>query len=539
MVNSRALLLFACTAAAGVSCKPKIVWGPCDDVEFAKAPLPVQCGSIPVPYDYTSPNSSTFDLEIVRIPAATNNSRGSILHNFGGPGAEARQTLALALGPLLQQLSGGEYDLVAFDPRGTGKTIPFNCVNNTALETEMLMGSLISVDSRENMGRMWARGGVNSYICQTDPNGVGQFVGTAFTARDFIRVVDALGEDSMLRYWGFSYGTTLGATLASMFPERVDRMIIDGVQNPHEYYHAFADFEEWSDTDEALRTMFRACIAAGPEACPLASHRMSAEELETETYTILDDLQINPIALGGLILDHFLAKAFIAEGLKAQTSWPGTTAIIDALFRHDLVTLNALFMAIAEEQAIDRPIQALESLWSIHCGDREPRAKSLADIQPAFEKLQNTSKLVGAAFAPRTAICARWPFEAKERVSGDFQAKTKNPMLIVGNTIDGHTPLRSALNVSDGFDGSVVLEVNGTGHCSINLPSACVAEKTINYWLEGVLPGKGEVCQVDALPFSATTWADVFEGMGLAARSMLKKRDGDRIPGYLLDFRWF
>lgn len=539
MVNSRALLSFAFTAAVGVSCKPKIEWGPCDEGEFANASLPVQCGSIPVPYDYSSPSSPTFDLEIIRIPAATNHSRGSILHNFGGPGAEARQTLGLVLGPLLQQLSGGEYDLVAFDPRGTGRTIPFNCVNNTLLEADMLLGSLISVDSRENMGRMWARGGVNGYFCESDPNGVGELVGTAFTARDFISVVDALGEDGMLRYWGFSYGTTLGATLASMFPGRIDRMVIDGVQNPHEYYHAFADFEEWTDTDEALRSLFRACIAAGPQACPLASHRMTVEELETATYAILDDLRINPVALGSQILDHFLAKAFLAEGLKSQASWPSTTAIIDALFRRDLGTLKAIIGAISEEQTVDRPFQAFESLWSIHCGDRAPRATSLADIQPAFEKLQNTSRLVGAAFAPRTAICAQWPFEAKERVSGNFQAKTKNPVLIVGNTIDAHTPLRSAFNVSEGFEGSVVLEVNGTGHCSINLPSACVAEKTINYWLKGALPERGEVCGVDALPFSTTTWTDIFKGLGLGSGSMLNKRDGVKFSGYLLDLKWF
>lgn len=90
------------TAAAATRCNSKIQWGPCAEGEF-NTELPVQCGSIPVPYDYTSPNSSTFDLELVKIPAATNSSRGSILHNFGGPGAESRQTLVAGLAPLLQQ----------------------------------------------------------------------------------------------------------------------------------------------------------------------------------------------------------------------------------------------------------------------------------------------------------------------------------------------------------------------------------------------------------------------------------------------------
>lgn len=30
----------------------------------------------------------------------------------------------------------------------------------------------------------------------------------------------------------------LGATVASMFPDRMDKVILDGVMNPHEYYHA-------------------------------------------------------------------------------------------------------------------------------------------------------------------------------------------------------------------------------------------------------------------------------------------------------------
>jgi pimeloyl-ACP methyl ester carboxylesterase len=38
-----------------------------------------------------------------------------------------------------------------------------------------------------------------------------------------------------LMYWGFSYGTFLGATFASMFPDKVGRMILDGVVHA-DYY---------------------------------------------------------------------------------------------------------------------------------------------------------------------------------------------------------------------------------------------------------------------------------------------------------------
>ena len=35
---------------------------------------------------------------------------------------------------------------------------------------------------------------------------------------------------------GFSYGTVLGATTAAMFPEKIDKMVLDGVVNSHQWY---------------------------------------------------------------------------------------------------------------------------------------------------------------------------------------------------------------------------------------------------------------------------------------------------------------
>jgi hypothetical protein len=48
----------------------------------------------------------------------------------------------------------------------------------------------------------------------------------------------------MLQSWkdtdlisGVLYGTVLGATAFALFPDRIDRAVLDGVQNPLEYYH--------------------------------------------------------------------------------------------------------------------------------------------------------------------------------------------------------------------------------------------------------------------------------------------------------------
>lgn len=75
----------------------------------------------------------------------------------------------------------------------------------------------------------------------------------------------------------------------------------------------------------------------------------------------------------------------------------------------------------------------------------------------------NDGITVGDALVFLYAACSQWKIEPKERYTGDFNVKTKHPVLFVGNTHDGLTPLVSAKNVSSTFEGSVVLTVDGYG----------------------------------------------------------------------------
>ncbi|EMR67890.1 putative peptidase tripeptidyl-peptidase protein [Eutypa lata UCREL1] len=130
-------------------------------------------------------------------------------------------------------------------------------------------------------------------------------------------------------------------------------------------------------------------------------------------------------------------------------------------------------------------------------------------------------------------VCAQWQIEPRERYEGSFDGvQTRNPVLFVGNTYDAHTPLVSARNVSAGFAGSVVLEVNGYGHSSLAAPSLCTIQRTSAYWLHGTLPEPGTVCEVDAPLYSNVTWGDVIQaaaGNSTSAPS-LARRDVQYIP---------
>lgn len=75
----------------------QIKWEECDLAESLNATVPViDCGSLVVPLDYTTnrPNE-TLTLSLQRVPASKSPKLGSILLNFGGPGADGVEDLAV------------------------------------------------------------------------------------------------------------------------------------------------------------------------------------------------------------------------------------------------------------------------------------------------------------------------------------------------------------------------------------------------------------------------------------------------------------
>ena len=84
----------------------------------------------------------------------------------------------------------------------------------------------------ENPGLIYnayGRAAAFSGACEVamDETGIMKYLSTASSARDLLELVDQAGN-SRLRYWGFSYGTILAGVFASMYPDRIERMVSDG-----------------------------------------------------------------------------------------------------------------------------------------------------------------------------------------------------------------------------------------------------------------------------------------------------------------------
>lgn len=254
---------------------------------------------------------------------------------------------------------------------------------------------------------------------------------------------------------------------------------------------SISDFQEWTDSDKVFSGIFSTCIAAG-SACPLNTQNVTAAQLERSTWDLLDSLKQNPIVLGNVLLDYSALKGVIQAAIYGPSAWPNLAVLLNALL-NGVVTevdasVNALGAAADVQDQIDSSIALTTAISAIHCSDAKLRVTTFNEYRPALEQMYSTSSIMGDASHLVRMRCAQWKIAPKERYEGGFTVQTKNPVLFIGNTWDGHTPLASAYNVSSGFNGSVVLEVNGygvSGFCFLHSLTPSIASETlrIHLWL--------------------------------------------------------
>jgi len=498
----------------------KIKWSThCSYLGF-ESDLPYSCANFTVPLDYSNPKSNeTLTLTLTKIDAVKQPAKGSVLFNPGGPGAGGAD-LITTFGEEFMTVLGGEFNLIGFDPRGTANTLRFDCYNNSDIERVLLSppDNTLGNASDTALGQNLAYAEVTAAQCLDATADIGGLVGTAFVARDMARIVDALGEDGLLRYWGFSYGTALGATFSAMFPDKVDKVVLDGNVNVHEYYSGL-EIESLSSLDGVVKGFYDGCVA-NPEGCALAKDGQTSQDLSNVADAFFATLRYNPIVVtmdeDSTIITYDKVKTFMFESMYRPNSWPTVAVLLDLLVQGNSTGyVETLEQLSGGGNGTDR--EAPDAFMGIRCGDVAFRADTLSAFDSFKAAVVPTSKWGGLDLGLENIMeCAPWKMRAKEVYSGSWSdIRTKHPLLIIGNTYDPVTPLISARNNSAAFEGSVVLQHNGYGHCSIAQPSLCSAKYIQAYFNNGTLPAPGTICEVDVPLFSGETWANAFSPISL------------------------
>jgi pimeloyl-ACP methyl ester carboxylesterase len=491
-------LLAPFTAQAGVPAQGPPGPEPAPAVWTACGPR-LECAGVAVPLDWDRPRGRTITLAVVRHLASRPGERiGSLFVNPGGPG-DSGVTMVAERGEALDALTGGRFDVVGWDPRGTGGSAAVSCFADPAERAAFWQDQPVPT-TRADERRYLAKTIGLARRCGQLNGDLLAHISTADTTRDLDHLRRVVG-DRRLSYLGESTGTLIGLTYANLFPRRVRAMVLDGVEDPVRWTAGTASAlaQSFTDTDRTWEQFLALCEAAGPDGCALAGHGTTAAG---RAEGVLARLRQAPIPApsasppGELTYGEALTLLKFAA-LPNPAIWPESAALLEAAAEGDASPLEDIARGYANEQFH----RNLEPGVAILCADSPARQPARA--WPAVvHRLERRSR-IGAA--PQGwavgAPCASWPVRAADRYTGPWNATTPNPVLLVGTRFDPNTPLVNARLAERRLGNAVLLTHDGYGHLSHADPSSCVQAAIGRYLVDLTTPPPGTVCPSDRLPF--------------------------------------
>ena len=421
-----------------------------------------------------------------------------MLINPGGPG-DTGVGLVRGGGAELDQWGGGRFDVVSWDPRGTNASTHVRCFASEQSEANFWKG--VSIPTTAAASALYAHKAAElARRCGKLSGWLLPHISTADTARDLDYLRRLVG-DPKLTYVGLSYGTYLGQTYANMFPGRVRAMLLDAIVDPVPYSQGAEArvASQASGADEVFNQFLTLCQAAGPKRCALAGGGQSAAERVNGLFARLKRAPIPAPAAspsGKLTYNDLLVSQF--NRLRIPATWPQDASDLDAAVNGD----GSALATEARTLLTPAGLRGATTSAAISCADA-PARMQLRSWPQVIGHLTRTDRLYGPVLGWWLwAPCAAWPVRGQDNYRGPWNAKTKNPILLIGTRHDPSTPYINAVRSARRLGNAVLLTHEGYGHISFQDPSACIDRARVAYLVRLITPPKGTVCQSDKRPFA-------------------------------------
>ncbi|WP_043624396.1 alpha/beta hydrolase [Nonomuraea candida] len=445
---------------------------------WARCPgtLDVECASIEVPVDHAAPGGARIDLALARLPVRYPERRlGSLVVNYGGPGVSGVETLIAdqeTFNPLRAR-----YDIVAFDPRGVGKSAPVDCSPGGGRAPYLALDQ--TPDTEAELQALLAARDEHAAACERRHGGLLAHLSTEATAHDLDLLRAALGDDR-LSYLGYSYGGGLGAVYSWHYPGRVGRMVLDApmpVGGPGE-----PKVDGSRASDLAIKTFAEDCVRR-PD-CPLGSRELDVALAKLRD--LVQDLDRRPLKVTGGTLDDTGAAAGIFNLLYSTDSWQSLRGALAGVLHGDG---QALYDAAAME---GQDGAYGDAALVIGCNDNPSRpepgslheqARIARQYAPVTGAWQVWTNLRCQGWQPREG--AVWPDEAPAQLP---------PIMVVGTTGDPVVTYGEVQTVRDALPDSVLVSVPGNTHTTYGSADRCANETMRAYLLDGVVPAADVEC---------------------------------------------
>ncbi|GAB2948238.1 alpha/beta hydrolase [Streptomyces sundarbansensis] len=455
-----------------------------------------QCATVKVPLDYRKPGGKRIELAISRIRTAEpGKRRGILLSNPGGPGGDGLW-MPLMMKEELPESVLKRYDLVGFDPRGVGRSSPVSC--DLTPEQENWLRPYKAETYAKDVA--WARTVADK--CRKRMRNRLPHITTRNTARDMDLVRAVLGE-KRISYFGYSYGTYLGAVYAQLFPARADRFVLDSAVDPRRAWRGMIQW--WAEGAEPAFDRWTEWAAARSKTYGLGD---TPKKVDRTFWDLVARADEDPIEVDGQptsgddIRQGMRALAFtpqaaseaVVELKKAAQGRPASARKLSLITEGGATGAPewAGRAALAAEAPADNMTAAF---WAVVCGDnsaawsRDPRTYRRDAIED-----KGRYPLFGD-FASSIKPCAFW------RKSAEPVTAVRNRVgsLVVQNEWDSQTPLPSGRALHAQLRGSKMVTVlGGEGHGVYPSGTTCTDGAVNRYLATGRLPAKDVTCRATA-----------------------------------------
>ncbi len=445
-----------------------------------------ECATVTAPLDWSDVSLGTIDLALERRVATGKDRKGSLLINPGGPGQSGISFLSAAVSHILGPDVLASYDVVAFDPRGTGASTSVRCGGGPALDA--FLTADVDIRSQADLDAARARVSEIGKACLDATGPLLGHVDTVSAAKD-LDLLRALVGDEKLNYLGYSYGTFLGATYAGLFPDKVGRFVLDGALDPA-LTNDELSLQQAEGFEKALRAYVADCQAA--RGCPLTG---TVDDGMAQIRQLVDRAKARPLDAGnGDTVNGALAFYGIIVTLYDNASWPYlTTALTEAITQNTGATLLQLADIYLDRNPDGTyTSNAMMAFTAINCLDYPVVSRSYDQLLAFSAQAKAVAPTFGDQFA-MTAGCEAWP-EKATREPAAIHAPGAGPILVVGTTGDPATPYAWAQALAKQLDSGHLLTWKGEGHTAYGRSNACVSDAVEGYLLRGAVPADGTTC---------------------------------------------
>jgi len=470
----------------------QITWGRCPT-----GGGDLQCARVYAPLDWSNADavggvtdrSSDIELALVKHPAESGESRGTIFVNPGGPGASGVDYVAANYEGAVSAELRAHFDVVGWDPRGVGSSSAVHCLDDDGLD-EFLYGTgdpasdgatlevgsdawiRMSIDSSAEFGR----------ACLDETGELLGHVDTGSTVRDLDMLREIVG-DPKLNYIGYSYGTRIGALYADLFPERVGHLALDGAFDPSVSI-VEATRVQSVGVEVALRDYAADCLTRSQ--CPLSQAR-TAEEGVAQIDRLLQKVERDPIRAddGRMLYDGTLFTAMVAT-LYSPSLWPHLDQIIAEVSAGNAT--HAFVLADYYNDRVDGVYETnlMEAFSAINCVDYPREEVDFDAIRAEAAETERVAPVAGRYQSYGETACADWPVPSVD-VAHAVTGAGADPILVVGTTGDPATPIEWARSVARQLESGVLVTFEGEGHTAYG-KSACVTDVVDAYFLRDEIP---------------------------------------------------